>query len=98
MTEDKRQAAINRGARAQALLNDELLQEAFVKLEADYIKAWRESAPRDDGAREKLWLAVNIVGKVREHLVIAMTGGNLAQREINDLVAREQRRKVFGVV
>ena len=39
MTEDKRQAAINRGARAQALLNDELLQEAFVKLEADYIKA-----------------------------------------------------------
>ena len=51
MSEDKLQAAISRGARAEALLNNDLLQEAFARLEQDYIEAWRISPARDtDGA------------------------------------------------
>ena len=36
MSEDKLQASISRAERAQALLGNELLQEAFTKLEDDY--------------------------------------------------------------
>ena len=41
MSEDKLEASISRAARAQALLGNELLQEAFTKLEDDYTAAWK---------------------------------------------------------
>ena len=85
MSEDKLQAAISRGARAEALLGNELLQEAFARLEQDYIEAWRISPARDTDGRERLWQAVNIVGKVRDHLVKVINDGKLSQRHLNEL-------------
>ena len=87
--------AAERGARAQRLIEDELLAEAFATLDAEYTKAWRATAARDTDARERLWQAVQIVEKVRDHLTSAVNGGKLAQRELNDLAGR---RKYFGVV
>ena len=86
MTEDKLQAAISRGARAEALLGNELLQEAFVRLERDYIEAWKISPARDTDGRERLWQAVNIVAKVHDHIVKVVNDGKLAQRHLNELV------------
>ena len=77
--------AAERGARAQSLLSDELLTGSLRDLEAGYIKAWRETAARDTDARERLWQAVQVVGKVRDHLGSVVSGGKLAQRELNDL-------------
>jgi hypothetical protein len=89
MSEDKLQAAISRGARAEALLNNDLLQEAFARLEQDYIEAWKISPARDTDGRERLWQAVNIVAKVRDHMVNVVNDGKLSQRHLNDL-ARSQ--------
>lgn len=86
MTEDKLQTSITRGARAEALLKNELLQEALVNLERDYIEAWKISSARDTDGRERLWQAVNIVGKVRDHIVKVVNDGKLSQRQLNDLV------------
>lgn len=86
MNEDKLQASITRGARAEALLKNELLQEALVTLERDYIEAWKTSSARDTDGRERLWQAVNIVGKVRDHIVKVVNDGKLSQRQLNDLV------------
>jgi hypothetical protein len=80
--EDKIESAINRAARADHLLRDELLIEAFDQLRANYIAAWQVTAARDVAAREKLWQAVNIVGLVREHLGKVLAGGKLAQAEL----------------
>ena len=89
MSEDKLQAAISRGARAEALLNNDLLQEAFARLEQDYIEAWKISPARDTDGRERLWQAVNIVAKVRDHMVNVVNDGKLSQRHLNEL-ARSQ--------
>lgn len=86
MNEDKLQISITRGARAEALLKNELLQEALVTLERDYIEAWKTSSARDTDGRERLWQAVNIVGKVRDHIVKVVNDGKLSQRQLNDLV------------
>ena len=83
--------AAERAARADALLRDELLQEAFATLERDYVKAWRETAARDTDARERLWQAVQLVAKVRDHLGSVVAGGNLARRELADLAQRKRR-------
>ena len=87
--------AAERGARAQRLLEDDLLAEAFATLDAEYTKAWRTTAARDTDARERLWQAVQIVAKVRDHLASVASGGKLARRELDDLAAR---RKYFGIV
>jgi hypothetical protein len=82
MHEDKLEAAISRSARADALMRDELLREGFDKLEAEYIAAWRITPSRDVMAREKLWLAVNMVGHMRNHLARVLADGKLAQAEL----------------
>jgi hypothetical protein len=93
MSEDKLQRDIVRGARAAELLKSELLQECFATLEADYIAAWKIAPARDTDGRERLWQAVNIVGKVRDHLVKVANDGKLAQRQLNELAKPEQGKR-----
>ncbi len=93
--EIKLSADLARRARAEALLADELLQEAFVRMEERYLEEWRVSQFRDTDARERLWQAVNILRKVKDHLAKVVADGRLAQREIDQLA---QKRKRFGIV
>jgi hypothetical protein len=92
MTEDKLHESISRGARAEALLQNDLLQEAFVRLEQDYIDAWKISPARDTDGRERLWQAVNIVAKVRDHIVKVVNDGKLSQRYLNELAHGARKR------
>jgi len=91
MNEDKLETAISRAARAQALVENELLTEAFDKLDAEYIRAWRVTPVRDVMAREKLWQAVNVVGLVRGHLAKIVADGRLAQAELSMRAKQPQR-------
>jgi hypothetical protein len=89
---------VARAVRAEALLADELLAEAFSGLEANYIAAWRATTIDDVDAREKLFLAINIVGKLRDHLAAILANGKLAQAELKALAELAERRKRFGVL
>jgi hypothetical protein len=80
--DDKTERAIARAARAEALLGSELLAEAFATLDAEYVKAWRTAPVRDTEMREKLWVAVNIVGKVKDHLARIVADGKLSQADL----------------
>ena len=96
--EDRLAGATARAVRARELLDNELLSEAFGELEDSYTAAWRATTIDDAGAREKLFLAINIVGKVRDHLTAVVTNGKLAQAELKDLALTAERRKRFGIV
>ncbi len=85
--------AIERAARAEALQRDELLTEALDALDRDYVAAWRATHARDTDARERLWQAVQVVAKVRDHLAHVVAGGRLAQRELDNLAAQAERDK-----
>lgn len=82
MTDDKLETAIARGARAKELLESELMRDIFRQIEADYVEGWRNTSARDTDARERLWLAVQVIGLVKDHLVIAANNGKLAQAEL----------------
>jgi hypothetical protein len=84
--------------RAQNLLEDDLLTGAFDGLEDAYTAAWRATTIDDVGGREKLFLAINIVVKVRDHLVAVVANGKLAQAELKELAQTAERRKRFGIV
>jgi hypothetical protein len=59
------------------------LTGAFETLRAEYLKAWEATKYNDTDGRERLWQAVQIVGKVRGQLEAYVTDGKLAQVEID---------------
>ncbi len=96
--ESKANKDMARGARAKTLLDNELLTEAFTALETAYVQAWRDTLIGDVPAREKLFLAINVVGKVKEHLNAVVANGTLARRELDDLAKLAEPRRRFGLV
>jgi hypothetical protein len=87
-----------RASKAKQLMETELVKEAFKTLEDSYIAAWRYTNANDTAAREKLFLAVNVVGKVQEHLNSVIANGNLAKAELEKLAADVDRKKRFGII
>lgn len=89
---DKLAKAIGDAAHAGRLLNDEFLMNSFETLRTTYLNAMLYTMPEETEKRERLWQAIHIVGKVRDHLKITLDGGKLAQAEL-DNVAFLQTRK-----
>jgi len=81
-----------KGVRAQKLLDDDILKEAFASLEGSYTAAWRSTTIDDVSGREKLFLAINIVGKVRDHLTSVVNNGKLAATELRILAETAERK------
>lgn len=77
-----------RGVEAKELLDNPVLVSAFDALEAQYLKAWRESKPADQEERERLWLAVGILNEIKRHLRIVVENGVVANREIDKISGR----------
>jgi hypothetical protein len=90
--------AVTKAVRAQELLDNELLTEAFTTLEENYTSAWRATVIDDVAGREKLFLAITIVGKVRDHLNDVFANGKLAQAELKELAQVAERRRRFGIL
>ena len=74
-----------RGARAKALLENELLQECFKTLHDEYIEAWKLTHFKNVDGRERLWQATQIVGKVQSHLKKIVDDGKIASRDLAQL-------------
>lgn len=96
--ENRLDQAAARALRAQELIDNELLTGAFSTLEENYIAAWRVTTIEDVSAREKLFLAINIVGKVRDHLAATVANGKLAQAELKELAQIAERKRRFGIL
>ncbi len=90
--------ATQQAAQAARLLADETLQAAFKTLEETYTQAWRATLIDDVSGREKLFLAINIVGKVRDHLQAAVNNGKLAQAELNELARVAERKPLWSQI
>ncbi len=92
------QRAVNRAQEARTLLESEILAGAFKGLEDSYTDAWRASTIDDVSGREKLFLAINVIGKVRDHLTSIVSNGSIAEAEIKALRETAERRKRFGII
>jgi hypothetical protein len=72
-----------RGMRAKALMENELLVEAFDGLEKLYTEAWRTSPPPAADQRERAWMALRMLDSVRADLRRLLDGGKIAQAELD---------------
>jgi len=93
--EDKLAQDAHRAARAKSLLENELLQEAFASLKAQYSADLMATTVDQQGARERLYLAHRIVGEVERHLGTIVQDGKLAARQLKDLAEAAERKMAW---
>ena len=83
-----KETQIRQGKRAEQLLNDPLLKTAFEDLLEIYKQEIFNTKFTEDDKRTYLWVAYNLVDKIRGHLQSIMTSGKLSQDEIDQLNKR----------
>lgn len=93
---DQKELDRQRGINARLLLETPLLVEAFEETRKEYLAAWEKTPVRDHEGREKLWLMVRTLDKVRGHLLTVMEGGKLAEHDLADLQEKGKLRRLFG--
>ena len=65
--------------RAEALVNDELLNEAFETLRTELMDRWENSASTEVEARESIWLGLQLLARVRRHIHSIIETGEMAK-------------------
>ena len=83
-------SAITKGHVAQRLLDDPTINEKFAFLEKSFMEKWRLTNVADSDARERLWQAVQILGKVKQLLEIDVRNGRMAQHIIDEIAKTEE--------
>lgn len=90
---DPSEEAIRRGERAQAILADPLVVEAFAGIEADLLAAWRAAPTRDVEGRERIWAMLRGLDAARQAFEAHVSTGKVAAHEI---ALREADKAVNG--
>lgn len=81
-------AQMERGARAEALLGDEMLQQAFRDIETIYLRAWRQSDAHDVEGRERAHVAVCVLDDLRNQLLAFVRDGAVARERLEKALHR----------
>ena len=68
-----------RERRANSLINDPLLKEAFDVLKEDLMNRWNHSGSTDLEARESIWLAMRLLDRIRGHINSIVETGHMAK-------------------
>tara|TARA_R110002049_G_C8844941_1_gene536763 strand:+ start:209 stop:457 length:249 start_codon:yes stop_codon:yes gene_type:complete len=68
-----------RERRAQSLINDPLLNEAFDVLKEDLMNRWNHSGSTDLEARESIWLAIRLLDRIHGHINSIVETGHMAK-------------------
>ena len=76
---------VQRGQQAKRLLDDPLLKEGFEYLFEEYKKEIFNTSYNDHEQRQVLWMAYNLLDKIKGHLVTVMETGKLASSELENL-------------
>lgn len=72
-----------RGESARRILDEPVFQDAFADLRSHFIEAWQQCA--DQEQRDRIWMAVNLLKKIEQHIETVFEDGKLAAAEIAEL-------------
>ena len=95
MDEGKLNKQREKAVRAQHLLEDELLNEAFDEQIKAIIELWKTSETQTPEFRERLWYQYQGIEGAREHLQKTLTNGKHAETELLKIVKEPSRLKRF---
>jgi hypothetical protein len=84
MREGKLRHDVERAAKAEALLRDPTLVEAFDNLEANFIEAWRNTSVADTDNRERIYHLLSALQALKGQLHTVIEGGKVAQANLDN--------------
>ena len=68
-----------REAKAKALLDDPIFNEAFDTLKKDLMSRWDHSGSNELEARESIWLAMRLLDRIHGHINSIVETGHMAK-------------------
>ena len=88
--ESEEEKEVRDAERAKALLEDPILQEAFDKMEKEYISKWKTTETKDKEERDILWQLVWAIGELRTHLSVIMQRGEFHKDRLQKSLKRKR--------
>ena len=73
---------IYNGDRAKEVLENEAFTAAFADIEQEILEQWKQSPARDPEGREKLWLMLSLLSKLKTTLESSLATGKLAMLDL----------------
>jgi|TARA_B100001094_G_C17646195_1_gene537421 hypothetical protein len=92
MNEGKARDAVLRAEKAEALLRNELLTEAFDYLERQFIQAWKSSGIGEAEDRERIYQLSQNLEALKGYFQTVISDGKMAQSQIDEV----KRRSTFN--
>lgn len=86
-----------RGARAQALLKNELLTEAFTAIELTLVTAWENTGADESQRREDAWRSLKLLKKLKASIESHVTTGKHAEKQLIEVNNPSKLRKFINV-
>lgn len=94
MTLDEEQ---RRGHEAEMLLENPLLVEAFKVIEAELKNKWAESGSSEQESRERIWLMLKLLDRVKFQVETVVQTGQLAKFTLAQKASELVGRRVYPV-
>ena len=79
MNEAQSRKDLDKATKAEALLNNPLMRDAFETLEKEFVSAWKESSIDDQQAREHIYPLLQALEALKGHFVKVLEDGKLAK-------------------
>lgn len=86
---------VYRGNRAREVLENESFEWAFETLKTEIIESWQKAPEQDPQGREKLWLSLKLLQKVRSNLQARLETGKLATLELQHQAKLEKEASAW---
>lgn len=74
-------------------MENPIFNESLEELKKLYTESLFNTGAKETETREKLWLAVNVLGKVEQHIQQVLDTGKLAKKQLEDFRKQEESKK-----
>jgi len=85
MSEERLISQTERGRKAEILIKDELLVEAFGELKKEFISAWQETKLGQTEERERLYNLCQSLDALKQYLENIVQNGRFADNQLNEI-------------
>ena len=85
MNEGKLASEMERGHKADLLMKNELLQEAFETLENEFTTAWKQTTYDQVVERDRLYNLCQALDSLKSYLASVAQNGRMAENQLNQM-------------
>lgn len=92
MNEGKAREKLERSAKAEALMRNEILQDGFDYLEGQFVAAWRGSAVADTESRERVYQLLQNLDALKGYFQSVIEDGKMAQMQLEEIKRQNEMK------